>query len=128
MLLSIILDSRPPVGLGSLHPWTQPSQIYFPHHAKKRWLITALELPEVNKPQARISGVLYNTMLQYIQTPAIEVTSVRCTYDLDLCQIEFKNNLVLGSHCTILQVCMEGALDALAVPSDEHTALSEMVV
>jgi hypothetical protein len=45
--------------------------------------------------------------LQYIQPPAIEVTSVRFCYDLVSCQIEFKNNLVLGSHCTCLQVCME---------------------
>jgi hypothetical protein len=36
---------------------------------------------------------------------------------------------VLGSHCTIFQVCMEGAVDALAVPSDElHTPLSEIGV
>jgi hypothetical protein len=52
---------------------------------------------------------------------------VHCSYDLDSCQIEFKNNFVLGSHCTILQVCMERAVVALAVPSDEHTPLSEIV-
>jgi hypothetical protein len=28
---------------------------------------------------------------------------------------------------TILQVCMEDALDALSVPSDVHTPLSEIV-
>jgi hypothetical protein len=95
-------------------------------HGQKKWPIAVLDLPEVNKPQARISGVRSSIALQYIQTPAIEVTSVRCGYDLGSCQIELKNNLVLGSHCTILQVCMEGAVDALAVPSDEHTPLSEM--
>jgi hypothetical protein len=46
---------------------------------------------------------------------------------MDSCQMELKNNLVLGSHHTIFQVCMEGAVDALAVPSDEHTLLSEIV-
>jgi hypothetical protein len=35
---------------------------------------------------------------------------------------------VLGSYCASLQVCMEGAVDTLAVPSDEHTPLSEIVV
>jgi hypothetical protein len=35
--------------------------------------------------------------------------------------------MVLGPHCTILQV-MEGAVDALAVPSDEHSPLSEIAV
>jgi hypothetical protein len=66
--------------------------------------------------------------LQYIQTPASGHFMCACTYDLDSCQIEFNNNLVLGSHCTILQVCMERVLDALAVPSDEHTPLSVLVV
>jgi hypothetical protein len=37
----------------------------------KKWPITALELPEVNKPQARISGVVISIALQYIQIPAI---------------------------------------------------------
>jgi hypothetical protein len=72
----------------------------------------------VNKLQARISGVGISIPLQYIQTPAIEVTSVRCSYDFDSCQIKIQNNSVLGSHCTILHVCMEGAVDALAVPLD----------
>jgi hypothetical protein len=47
--------------------------------------------------------------LQYIQIPAIDVTSVRCSYDLDSRQIECKNKLVLGSRCTVLQVCMEAS-------------------
>jgi hypothetical protein len=93
---------------------------------KKMWPITALELPDINKPQARISGVGISIPLQYVQTPAIEVTSVRWYYDLDSCQIEFKNNLVLGSHYTSLHVCMEGAVDTGC--SDEHTPLSEIVV
>jgi hypothetical protein len=33
----------------------------------------------------------------------------------------------MGFHCTILHVCMEGDVDALALPSDEHTPLSEIV-
>jgi hypothetical protein len=61
----------------------------------KKWPIIALELPDVNKPQVRISGVGIFIAFQYIQTPAIKVTSVSCGYDLNSCQIEFKNNLVL---------------------------------
>jgi hypothetical protein len=67
----------------------------------KKWPITALELPEINKPQARISGVEISNSLQQIQTPAIEVTSISAL-DMDSCQIEFKNNLVLG---LTVQVC-----------------------
>jgi hypothetical protein len=84
----------------------------------------ALELPEVNKPREMISGVGISVALQYIQISAIEVTSVRCGYDLDSCQIESKNNLFgISLYCLYGMCC-----DALAVPSDEHTPLSEIVV
>jgi hypothetical protein len=55
----------------------------------------------------------------------IEVTSgTLALEELDSCQIVLKL-LVRGSHCTLCMVC---AVDALAVPSDEHTPLSEIVV
>jgi hypothetical protein len=60
---------------------------------EKRWPITALELPEVNKPQARISGggfqFFFNTF-KYLHRGHFRYV---CTYDLDSCQLEFKNNL-----------------------------------
>jgi hypothetical protein len=60
----------------------------------------------------------------------IEVTSgiLSCTYDFDSCQIEFKNNLFEDLTVTNAGLCMECAVDALAVPSEEHTPLSEIVV
>jgi hypothetical protein len=79
-------------GLSSHLELTWP--ILLPFAQAKTWPITALELPEVNKPRERISGVGICIALQYIQIPAIEVTYVRCGYDLDSFQIiEFKNNL-----------------------------------
>jgi hypothetical protein len=48
-----------------------------PSPREKRWPITALELPEVNKPQARISGVGISIPLQYIYTHASRSLQVR---------------------------------------------------
>jgi hypothetical protein len=45
-------------------------QNLLPSPREKRCPITALELSEVNKPQARISGVGISIPLQYIQIPA----------------------------------------------------------
>jgi hypothetical protein len=40
----------------------------------------------------------------------------------------FTSTWRFGSHCTNAGLCIECAVDALAVPSDEHTPLSEIVV
>jgi hypothetical protein len=75
--------SRPPVGLGSFHP----SQIYFLHHAKKKVANHSAWTPRgITKRRTRIFGVGISIPLQCIQTPGIEATSVRCSYDLDTCQ------------------------------------------
>jgi hypothetical protein len=75
--------------------------------------------PEVNKPQASISGVGISIALQYIQTPAIEVTFSALWLRFGLLPDSLKITW-FWDLTTILQVCMEGAVDALAVPSDEH--------
>jgi hypothetical protein len=44
--------------------------ILLPFARAKKWPITALDLPEVNKPRDRISGMGISIVLQYIQRPA----------------------------------------------------------
>jgi hypothetical protein len=65
-----------------------------PSPRKERWPITTLELPEVNKPQARISGLGDFHSFPIHSNTCIEVTSGTLALDdFDSCQIEFKKNL-----------------------------------
>jgi hypothetical protein len=88
-----------------------------------------IELPEVNKPQARISEVGDFHSSPIHSHTCIEVTSGTLALDdLDSCQIEFQNNLFEDLTVQMHGLCIECAVNALAVPSDEHTPLSEIVV
>jgi hypothetical protein len=77
----------------------------------ERWPITALEtthLPEVNKPQARISGVGMSM--------CYSIDSNTCIKD------SYQDNLILGSYWTGLYGRQRDTVDgiSLAVPSAEH--------
>jgi hypothetical protein len=66
-------------------------------------------LPEINKPQARISGVELSMCYPVDSNTCTDVTTRVNRLLLD----SLKNNFVLGSHC-VQQVCMEGSRNTVA--------------
>jgi hypothetical protein len=98
-----------------------------PHLAKSASLTTRKKVanhspwtPEVNKPQARISGVGISIPLQYIQTPTSRSLQVHLHLRFGL--LPDRVQMKRGSGISLYNF----AVDALAVLSDEHTPLSEI--
>jgi hypothetical protein len=71
--------------------------------------MTALELSEVNKSQARISGVGISIPLQYIQIPASRSLQVRLRFGLLPDSLKITCSGISLQLCSLYQ-CMECAV------------------